>query len=325
MKWRKALVASGAVGAAAALNSVLGRAAKPLENLIGGEEGWFEWRGRRVFYTRRAGRPGAADAASGTPLLLVHGIHAAAWSYEWRANVDSLADSRPVYTIDLLGFGMSDRPAIRYSARLYYNLISDFARQVIGAPCVLVAASLSAAFAAVLGARDPERFPALVLIEPTGLTRLAEPSDTGGELARLAFDMPVLGTSMFNALVSRTSLRYYLERVYANHDLVTDELIDAYYQTAHQPGARFAPAAFLAQQLNIDIRGAMRQLHQPVLLVWGEQALEVPVEDAYRFRRLKPDFELAVLDPAGSLPHDERPDDFNQAVRDFVERVAAGG
>ncbi len=323
MRWRKALVASGAVGAAAALNSFLGRSARPLENLIGGEEGWFEWRGRRVFYTRR-GPTGAAAGAAGTPLLLVHSIHAAAWSYEWRSNADALAESRPVYTIDLLGFGMSDRPAIRYTARLYYNLLSDFARQVIRAPCVPVATSLSAAFATVLGARDPERFPALVLIEPTGLTRLAEPSDTGGELARLAFDLPVVGTSLFNALASRPSLRYYLERVYANHDLVTDELIDAYYQTAHQPGARFAPAAFMAQQLNIDIRGAMRQLHQPVLLVWGEQALEVPVEDAYRFRRLKPDLELAVLDPAGSLPHDERPDQFNQLVREFVERFASG-
>src|ERR671932_590741 len=200
----------------------------------------------------------ASGAAARAPLLLVHGIHAAAWSYEWRSNVDVLAESRPVYTIDLLGFGMSDRPALRYSARLYYNLLSDFARQVIRAPCVLVATSLSAAFATVLGARDPERFPALVLIEPTGLPRLAGPSDTGGDLARLALDLPVVGTSMFNALVSRASLRYYLERVYANHDLVTDELIDAYYQTAHQPGARFAPAAFIAQQLNIDIRGALR-------------------------------------------------------------------
>lgn len=321
MKWKKAIVAGGAVGAAAALNAILGRAAEPLENLIGGEEGWFEWRGRRVFYTRRGGAP-VESAAARTPLLLVHGIHAAAWSYEWRSNADPLSETRPVYTIDLLGFGMSDRPAIRYSARLFYNLLSDFARQVIGAPCVLVATSLSAAYAAVLGARDPERFPALVLIEPTGLTRLTRPADTGGELARLALDLPVFGTSVFNALVSRASLRYYLERVYADHDLVTDELLDIYYQAAHQPGARFAPAAFVAQQLNIDIRGAMRQLHQPVLLVWGEQALEVPVEDAYRFRRLKPDLELAVLDPAGSLPHDERPDQFNQVVRDFLERAA---
>ena len=317
MRWRNVLFGGGAaaIAGAAAYNALAKRDVPELENLIGGDERWFGWRGWQVAYTVR-GR--------GPAVLFVHGIHAAASSFEWRSNVDPLAESHPVYTIDLLGFGMSDRPALRYSARLYYNLISDFARQMIGAPCVLVATSLSAAFAAVLGARDPERFPALVLIEPTGLTRLATPSDAGGEIARLALDLPVFGTSVFNALVSRPSLRYYLERVYADHDLVTDELIDAYYQSAHQPGARFAPAAFVAQQLNIDIRSAMRQLHQPVLLVWGEQALEVPVEDAYRFRRLKPDLELVVLDPAGSLPHDERPDEFNEAVREFVERVADG-
>jgi pimeloyl-ACP methyl ester carboxylesterase len=207
---------------------------------------------------------------------------------------------------------------VRYSARLFYNLLDEFARRVIGAPAVLVASGLSAAYAAVLGARDAERFPALVLIEPTGLTRLNEPANAGEDLARLFLDSPVLGTALFNAMVTRPSLRYYLERVYTDHALVTDELVSSYYATAHQPGARYAPGAFITHQLNIDVRSAMRRLSQPVLLVWGEQALENPVEDAFRFRRLKPDLELLILDPAGSLPHDERPAEFNRAVVEFL-------
>jgi pimeloyl-ACP methyl ester carboxylesterase len=184
---------------------------------------------------------------------------------------------------------------------------------------VLVASSLSAAYAAILGARDPEHYPALVLIEPTGLTRLTRPADPGGDLARLAFDAPILGTALFNALVSRPSLRYYLRRVYSDHTRVTSELVDAYFATAHQPGARFAPAAFVAGHLNVDIRSAVRRLRQPVLVVWGERALEVPVEDAFRLRALKPDLELAILDAAAGLPHDERADQFNEAVSAFLE------
>src|SRR3954465_14889622 len=135
--WRKILLSGGALlGVAAAYNAIARKGVDQLTNLIGGEEGGFEWRERRVAFTKRG---------SGPPLLLIHGIHAAGWSYEWRNNVDALARTNTVYTIDLLGFGLSERPAIRYSARLYISLISDFVSRVIDEPTVLVSPSLSAA------------------------------------------------------------------------------------------------------------------------------------------------------------------------------------
>src|SRR3954466_11478499 len=161
--WRKILLSSGALlGVAAAYNAIARKGVDELTNLIGGENGGFDRRGRRVAFNRRGGGP---------PMLLIHGIHAAAWSYEWRNNVDALARNNTVYTLDLLGFGMSERPAIRYSARLYISLISDFVSRVIDEPTVLVASSLSGAYAIVLAARDPHRFPAVALIAPSGLVR----------------------------------------------------------------------------------------------------------------------------------------------------------
>ncbi len=314
MRWRKLALSSGAaIGAAAAFNALVGHDVPRLENYIGGEEGTFRWRGHRVFYTRRG---------TGSPLLLIHAIHAAASSFEWREVVDALAETHTVYTIDLIGFGLSDRPRARYTARFYIGLIGDFAAQVIGKPCVLVASSLSAAYAIVLGARDPGRFPALVLIEPTGLVRLHEAPSTGGDTARFAFETPVVGTALFNGMVSRRSLRYYLERIYSDDALVNEELIDAYFCTAHQPGAKFAPAAFVAGHLNLDVRRALRRLAQPALLVWGEHAAETPVEEARGFLTAKPDLDVAILDHAGDLPHDERPTDFIETVTAFLTRVA---
>ena len=315
MQWRKALVSGGAaLGVAAALNAIIGKNVDPLDNLVEGDEAWFHWRGHRIAYTRRG---------SGPPLLLIHGIHAAAWSYEWRFNVEHLAHQHTVYTIDLLGFGRSDRPPLRYTARLYLSLLSDFAAQVIIAPVVLLANSLPAAYAIVLGARDPGRFPALVLIQPTGLVRFHKSSSTSGDLARYAVDSPVLGTAMFNALVSRRALRSWLDRIYIDGEIVTAELVDVYYDAAHQPGARYAPSAFMSGHLNLDVRRALRRLTQPTLIVWGEQAIETPVEDVRGFRALRPDIEVAILDPAGSLPHDERPDEFNDIVTGFLANVRA--
>ena len=315
MRWRKLVLSGGAaIGAAAAFNALAGHDVPQLENTIGGDEGTFRWRGHKVFYTRRG---------TGSPLLLVHSIHAAASSFEWREVVDALAANHTVYTIDLVGFGLSDRPRARYTARFYIGLIGDFAAQVIGKPCVLVASSLSAAYAIVLGARDPGRFPALVLIQPTGLVLLHEAPSTGGDTARFAFETPVVGTALFNGLVSKRSLRYYLERIYWDDSLVTEELIDAYFCTSHQLGAKFAPAAFVAGHLNLDVRRALRRLAQPALLVWGEHASETPVEEARGFLTAKPDLDVAIFDHSGDLPHDERPGDFIETVNAFLARVGA--
>jgi pimeloyl-ACP methyl ester carboxylesterase len=313
-RWRKIVMSGGAIlGAAAAYNAFARKGVDELTNLIGGEEGGFDWRGRRIAFTRRG---------KGPPLLFLHGIHAAAWSYEWHDNVDYLARSNTVYTLDLLGFGRSDRPAIRYSARLYISLISDFVDQVVGDPCILIASSLSGAYAIVLAARDPQRFPAVALIAPTGLVRLNRPAGIGGEAGQLAVDSPIIGTAMFNALVSRRSIRRYLEKTYADDSIVTDELVEIYYWTSHQRGARHAPAAFISGHLNIDVRQALRRLTQPALLIWGEEGAVVPVEESRGFRTLKPDLEMAVLSPAGDLPHDERPDDFNVILSTWLNRLS---
>lgn len=313
-RWRKILLSGGAlVGAAAAYNAFARKGVDLLTNLIGGEEGGFEWRGHRISFTKRG---------SGPPLLLIHGIHAAAWSYEWHDNVEYLSRNNTVYTIDLLGFGRSDRPAIRYSARLYISLISDFVHQVIDAPCVLAASSLSGAYAIVLAARDPQRFPAISLIAPTGLVRLNKDAGIGGEASRLAVEAPIVGTAMFNGLVSRRSIRTYLEKTYADDTIVTDDLVDIYYWTAHQRGARHAPAAFISGHLNIDVRQALRRLTQPTLLVWGEEGAAAPIEEFRGFRAIKPDMELSVLTPAGDLPHDERPDDFNVILSTWLNRLS---
>ena len=313
-RWRKLALSGGAIlGAAAAYNAFARKGVDKLSNLIGGEEGGFDWRGHRIAFTRRG---------SGPPILLIHGIHAAAWSYEWHDNAENLARTNTVYTIDLLGFGRSDRPAIRYSARLYISLISDFVHQVVAEPCVLVATSLSGAYAIVLGARDPQRFPALALIAPTGLVRLNKSSGIGGEAGRLAVETPIVGTAMFNGLVSRRSIRYWLEKTYADDTIVTNDLVDIYYWTSHQRGARHAPAAFISGNLNIDVRQALRRLTQPTLLVWGEEGSIAPVEEFRGFRGVKPDIELAVLTPAGDLPHDERPDDFNVILSTWLNRLS---
>lgn len=307
-----ALAGGAAAAGAAALNASVAQPMGSLPNLIGGEEGTYPWQGHRVAFTRRG---------HGPALLLVHSIHAAAWSYEWRHNADVLARDYTVYTIDLLGFGRSDRPALRYSARLYVSLLLDFVRDVVGEPCTLIGSSLGAAFVVAVAARDAERFPAVVLVGPVGITRLSTPPTPANDATHALIRSPFAGEALFNALVTKPSMTFFLHQTYADDRKLTPEVLDAYWQSAHQPGARYAAAAFVGMQLNLNVREAARRLEQPVLIAWGEDAKEVPKAELAAYQRLVPHAEVALFDPCGSLPHDERAPEWNARVLEFLGRA----
>jgi pimeloyl-ACP methyl ester carboxylesterase len=301
-----------AIGGVAAYNFLAERRAPQLPELPGATPGHLDWRGHRIAYTQQG---------AGPAVLLVHSIGVWGWSYEWRHNVQALAGRYTVYTLDLLGFGRSDRPAVHYTPRLYLALVRDFVRRVAGGSAALVAAGLSAAYAAELAAADPARFPLLVMVTPPGLTQLrTRPTATSGA-GRQLVSTPVLGTAAWNARVTRGALERQLRTAYYRDGRVSEELVAAALATTHQPGAKYAPAAWQANQLNLDIRGALRRLHQPSLLVWGAQAEQHPAEESFGYRALKRDLKVAILDPAGDLPHEEQPEAFDEVVGEFLGTV----
>jgi len=312
MRWRKAAVVGGAtLGAAALYNAAANRIHGPSENPLGGEEGEILWRGHRVAYTRHG---------SGSPVMLVHGIHAGASSLEWRHTVPALAERHTVVALDLLGFGRSDRPALRYTPGLYQALLGDVVARVVREPCTVVASGLSAALLIALAARDPRLLAALVLVAPTGVAH-ERTSDTGSATARMLLHAPIVGNTVYNGITSPVSMRRQLERMYADDRLVTPELVEQYVRAARQPGGKHAFAAYMSGKLAVDVRAALRRVRQPTLLLWGNLARQNSVENAHAFRVLKRDLEWTLIQEAGDLPHDERPTEVNAALRSFVERA----
>jgi pimeloyl-ACP methyl ester carboxylesterase len=256
---------------------------------------------------------------SGRPLLLLHGIHAAASAYEMRHQMASLADRFRVYAPDLLGFGYSDRPPIEYTGSTFVALIGDLVRDLIDEPTDVIASSLTAAYVIENAARHPDLFRRLILVCPGGVgSRPSQPGPAGDALHAL-LRSPVVGTALFNALTSRASLRYFLaEKCFFDPQLVTDEMVETHWRMAHQPGGQWAPAAFLSQRLHRDVRQAWRSLTQPALIVWGGQAQFTPVENVQHFLHLRPYTDVQIFDRCGILPHDEHAHRFNTLVQDYL-------
>lgn len=310
-----ALGVAATTGALAAANRLIAMSEGETYSVLRGEEGRYAWQHGEIFYTVR-GR--------GAPLLLVHGVYAGASSFEYRRVFEALAESYRVYALDLLGFGLSARPPVVYTSALYVQLLRDFSRQVMGAadhPISVIASTLGGAFAVRAVSERPDFFERVVLIEPTGIATLASRrADPFKRLARGALRSPVVGQAIYNAIASRPSLRFFLRRfVYADRAAVTPALVDYYHTTAHQPGARYAPASFISGTLDTTIASAFAGLTQPVLLVWGKQARFTPLAQAHAFSQQNPRAELRVFD-CGALPQDEMPDEFVREVGAWLRR-----
>ena len=287
--------AVAAAGAAVVSNRLLASRAGELENPLPGVERSYRWRGMDVSYTA-AGDPADPD------LLLVHGIHAAASSYEFRPIFDALAEEFHVVAVDLPGFGRSDRPPLVYSAELYTAFLREFAADVLEEPAV-IASSLSASFAAA--AANEGGFSRLVLICPT------DDGGTDRPWLRTLLRSPVVGTALFNLLASKPAVEYFLATDgYYDGDAVEASEVDYAWRSAHRPGARFAPASLLSGTLDPELTlvEAIEAADVPATLVWGREAERRPLREGRRLAE-DADLDLIVVDYATLLPHAERPAD----------------
>ena len=310
MRLRTVLGAAGLIGGLAVLNERLKERGDPPR--LGGEERRYQWRGGKLAY-QVAGDP---DAPS---LLLVHGIYAGASSYEFRKNFAELSKSFRVYALDLLGCGLSDKPRQRYGPEDIGAQVEDFVREEVSGQAHLVASSLSAAIVMPIAARSPRLFKRLVFICPTGIGSLNRPSGLLGDLIYGLFRAPILGDSLYHALVSRRGIRYYLKNM-AYHDpkFVTGSLVEDYYQASHGPGAKYLPTAFVSGKLNLGVTGYFPRIPHKVLIACGQQAITTPVVHVNNFLRINPRSEPRIFRGASLLPHDERAHTFNEEVRAFL-------
>ncbi|MFB6247353.1 MAG: alpha/beta fold hydrolase [Salinibacter sp.] len=249
-------------------------------------------------------RPG-----TGPPIVLLHSLNAVASSHEMVPIAEHLAATtdRPLYAVDWLGFGRSDRPALDYTPQVYGDQLYQVLSDLLDAPADLVALSLGCEYAAWMGLQAAPLVRRLALISPTGLTAARGPS-LAGRLA-LALAAPTGLFELFYYRLTRpASLRDYYERqVFLDAEHVSDVLVDAAATTAQAKGASYAPQRFVQGRLYVpDAASSLyERLYRPTLFLTPSR----PGPTVQSFDLLSP-----VLDrnprslthrtlPGGLMPH----------------------
>lgn len=226
-------------------------------------------------------RPG-----TGQPVVLVHSFNAAASSFELEPVFNHLAEttSRPLYALDWLGFGRSDRPDIHYTPDLYRSHLFTFIRDIVETPVDIVALSLGCEYAASVALGAAPLVEKVVLLNPTGLGPRRGPSAFGSAMIRAA-DATGLFELLFYRLTRGASLRDFYERqVFLRKEDVPDALVDYAHVTSHALGAPHAPRRFIEGTLFLDdvATDVYSRLYRQTLVLTPED----PARTVQRFDRL---------------------------------------
>jgi pimeloyl-ACP methyl ester carboxylesterase len=306
-----------AFGALAALNSALGSTPIPPVPSTSGNHERFAWSEGSIHYS---------VTGEGAPIVLVHGPGIAASSYEMRYLTELLAGARTVIALDLLGFGLSDRPDVAYAGKLYARLLQDFVTQVVQQPAPIIASGLSGLYAVAAAAARPAQITALVLSAPPPLTSKEKAPSGLWRAADTLLSAPIIGRSVFNARTGRNTIRAELrDRMYANPELVTESMVDAQFAMARQPQARYAVQALLLGRLALPVTPLLEQSDTPLLAIFGANASLDPRPVAAEYVRHAPRTQIAFIERAGSLPHEEQAERFAGVVTAWLSGLAAKG
>lgn len=257
---------------------------------IGGTVQTFQWQWQdqtfAVAYETRG---------SGTPVLLLPAFSTVSTRGEMQGIAEQLAPHFQVVAMDWLGFGQSVprsvaqaiRPSLDYRPALYRQLLQDFVRVHFQQPIAVVAAGHAAGYA-MQAAQQPNLFSKLVLVAPTWkgpLCAMGAPTPVRNGVRELVRS-PGLGQFLYGLNTTPGFLKFmYRRHVFVNQARLTPDFIEAKHQITQQPGARFAPAAFVTGTLDPMVnrdeflavgRSVTDQLRctltTPTLVVIGEQS-----------------------------------------------------
>ncbi len=246
------------------------------------------------------------------PLVFIHGT--ASSLHTWDSLVQRFPQRRCI-SMDLPGFGLTGpHPQRRYDAASYQQFLDSLFRILTVDSPILVGNSLGG-FIAWNYAANHAQVKGLVLVDPAGFPLGSKNSNLGFRIARI----PVLN-QLLTYITPRSLVRKSAEESYGNPALVTDELVQRYYDLTLRSGNRQALIDRLQGESGSDT-SLLAQIKVPVMIIWGEEDRVVPFSHLERFRTHLPTATVATYKGVGHIPMEEAPDLMADDMRKWMDTL----
>ena len=278
-------------------------------------------------------------------MVLVHGFGAS--GNHWRHNLPVLGNHTCTYAIDLIGFGASSQPqallpgdrplseqaegsqALTYSFDLWGMQVADFCNAVVQTPVILVGNSIGGVVALRAAQLLGNRCRGVVLIDCA--QRLMDDKQLANQPAWMAWIRPLLktlvsqrwlSTALFRNAARPRVIRSVLGQAYPSGANIDDELVEILYRPTQRTGAAEAFRGFINLFDDHLAPDLLKQLQQPVHLIWGERDPWEPLKEAQKWSQQFSCIQsLEILPEVGHCPHDEDPENVNKLLIKILKSI----
>ena len=253
---------------------------------------------------------------SGSPVLFVHGL--GSFIEHWEQNLTEFSKHHRVYAIDLVGFGLTEKPTVSYSIPFLAKFVQDFMNSKGIKNTSVIGNSLGSMIAIELYLLNPNIVDKLILLD-------------GGFFGRkiaAAFrilSVPFVGEWLMRP--NRDGTEQFLKLMFFDQSFVTEKLVDITFERNSQAGSAKAYLETLRSSANIfGLKRAFinrtiankNRLTSPTLIIWGKNDNVLPVEYAYQAEEILPNATIQIFDNCGHMPQIECAEKFNDLAVSFL-------
>jgi len=97
--------------------------------------------------------------------------------------------------------------------------------------------------------------------------------------------------------------------------------VDDDWWSVRVPGTRRAALAAVRSSSR-GYEGLLARIRVPTLVLWGKEDRILPPQEGLRLATEIPGAHLVVLPDTGHIPHEETPEQFSSAVRQFLDEAS---
>lgn len=264
---------------------------------------WKEVGGARVRYT---------DEGDGPAVVMLHGFGSSLGI--WKQIAPELAKKHRVVTLDLKGFGWTDRAEGDYSPKAQAALVWELLDSLGVKDVAVVAHSWGSSVALEVALGKPDRVRRLALYDAWVYE---EQLPSFFYWART----PGVGEALV-AMFYRERTEDKLARAFYSPAYVTEAVVDDVDGLLARPGALAAILEAIRGQRFEEVQGRYREVDKPVLLLWGREDQISTMAVGERLSRDLPQARMIVYPRCGHFPMVEAREVSTQDVAAFLAEEA---
>lgn len=257
----------------------------------------------------------------GQPIIFIHGSNASL--HTWENVIAGIPQKYRLISLDLPGHGLTGpHPQHDYSADGMFDAVEAVAAKLdLGDQQLILVGSSMGGWVSWRYALDrPDRIKAMVLIDAGGApTTDKPPLNLGFKLMRNPLLRPLT-----TYITPRSIIKKSLQQTIDDDALVTEQMIDRYWELLRYPGNRYATGLRAKVSRETEQYGArLNEILTPTLILWGETDRLVFVSSAHVFNDALPNSSLIIYPEIGHIPMEENSKGVARDIAAFLNKIDA--